>query len=243
MRQQVQDGEKVLDMVARYNWVMFDAFGDLGFGSTFGNLEKQEYHPWVRILFGSVKSAIIARVARSYPILRDILPSLIPKSLSNERKYHEKFVENAVDRRLASQTDQKDFFSYLLRHNGDEKGMTVQEMYSNSNVLIIAGSETTATQLSGCTYYLLTNPRVLRKLQEEVRGAFETEDEITIAGVGQLKYMLAVLDESMRQYPPVPTGMPRKVGPDGDIIAGKFVPAGVSFYEDPTMCIERGLLI
>jgi cytochrome P450 len=56
--------------------------------------------------------------------------------------------------------------------------MSFDELQSNGNILIIAGSETTATPLSGITYLLLMNPHALEKLQDEVRSTFEKEDEI-----------------------------------------------------------------
>lgn len=95
--------------------------------------------------------------------------------------------------------------------------------------MIIAGSETTATLLSAATYYLLTYPDAMVKLTEEVRSAFKSEDEIDMISVQKLTYLLAVLDESLRLYPPVPAGGPRKIAPDGDVILGQYVPGGVSF--------------
>ena len=109
--------------------------------------------------------------------------------------------------------------------------MTREEIISNAGVLLVAGSETTATLLSGATYYLLSNPVVLKKLQAEIRDAFQSEDEITPLSVrspGKLPYMEAVLTESLRMYPPLPASLPRMTGSMGDIIDGSFVPANVN---------------
>ena len=108
--------------------------------------------------------------------------------------------------------------------------MTREEIISNSNVLLLAGSENIATLLSGATYYVLSNPVVLKKLQTEIRNAFQSEDEITplsFRGPGKLPYLEAVLTESLRMYPPVPGLLPRITGSTGDIIDGHFVPANV----------------
>lgn len=66
----------------------------------------------------------------------------------------------------------------------------------------MAGSETTASLLSGVIYYLLKNPSVLEKLVKEIRSAFPTEEAITIASVSSLKYESAVLQEGLRIFPP-----------------------------------------
>lgn len=47
--------------------------------------------------------------------------------------------------------------------------------------------------------------------------------------------MLAVLDESMRVFPPVPGGLPRYTAKGGGMIAGEFIPEKV--------CILLPLLI
>ena len=96
--------------------------------------------------------------------------------------------------------------------------------------MLIAGSETTASLLSGATYHLLRNPSMLRRAQSEVRTTFKDADDITVRAVstpGLLPYLEAVLHESLRVWPPVPTALPRIVGPSGAIVDGQFVPGNV----------------
>lgn len=92
----------------------------------------------------------------------------------------------------------------------------------------MAGSETTATALSAATFYLTTNQHALSTLAREVRSSFQDEDDIDILSVQKLPYLLAVLNEAMRMYPPVPTALPRRVPAGGDVIIGHFVPENVS---------------
>lgn len=103
----------------------------------------------------------------------------------------------------------------------------MDKLVMNASVLIVAGSETTATVLSGVTFLLLSHPDKLARVTDEVRNAFESEDDITMAKASQLDYMLACLEETMRLYPPVPIGMPRIVPKGGRIISGCYVPENV----------------
>ena len=108
--------------------------------------------------------------------------------------------------------------------------MTRQEIISNMRILLTAGSETTATLLSGATYLLLQNPTVLQRVQLEVRAAFKGEEDITVRSVSKpdlLPYLEAVLQESLRCYPSIPAILPRITGPEGAPIDGKFVPSNV----------------
>lgn len=98
----------------------------------------------------------------------------------------------------------------------------------NSSNLIIAGSETTATALAGITYLLLKNPEIFRRVVDEVRQAYNSEDEITLLSVNDLPLMLACINESLRLYPPVALGLPRTVPQGGAMVAGEYVPQGVS---------------
>ena len=109
--------------------------------------------------------------------------------------------------------------------------MSREEIISSCGVFLIAGSETTATLLSGATYYLLTNPPVLKRLQAEVRESFQSDDEMTsycAEDPSRLPYMEAVLTESLRMYPPVPAALPRITGSTGNVIDGLYVSANVN---------------
>ncbi|KFY92053.1 hypothetical protein V500_04337 [Pseudogymnoascus sp. VKM F-4518 (FW-2643)] len=215
-----------LEMVAWYNWTTFDLIGDLAFGESFGCLENCTYHPWISMLFASIKAGAFLSSLKRYGI-KSMMAVLVPKGLLHKRREQLQLTEQKVMKRLEQGTGRPDFMSHILRHN-DEKGMKVPEIIVNSALLIVAGSETTATLLSGATYHLLKNPRVMEKLQREIRGAFKEEKDIDIAGVNGLEYLLAVLDEAMRMYPPVPTGLPRRVPGDGDVINDRWVPGGTA---------------
>ena len=111
-----------------------------------------------------------------------------------------------------------------------QQEIDIDRLRVNAGVLIVAGSETTSTLLSGVTYLLLRNPETLKRLTEEVRSSFQSEEEITFQSVNGLNYMLACLNEALRCYSPVPVGLPRFIpqGYGGATIAGEVVPDGVS---------------
>lgn len=91
-----------------------------------------------------------------------------------------------------------------------------------------AGADTTATTLSGTTYLLLQHPEVLKRVTQEVRSSFKSVEEIDISSVNKLTYMLAVLNEAMRLYPPVTSLTARIVPRGGAHVLGEYLPEGVS---------------
>jgi cytochrome P450 len=117
---------------------------------------------------------------------------------------------------------------YILKNNND-KGMSNVEIRMNSEALIVAGSETTATCLSGTMYYLCKDPELLRIVVDEVRSMFASEDDITIKTTMNLTYMQACIEESLRMFPPVVVS-PTRVSP-GDFVGGYYLPKNVSFVQ------------
>ena len=98
----------------------------------------------------------------------------------------------------------------------------------NAGVLVVAGSETTATTIAAALFFLLTNPSAYDKVKTEVQSTFKSEADINIASVNKLEYMLACLNETMRMLPAVANGLPRVVPPGGKVLNGEFVPQDVS---------------
>lgn len=104
--------------------------------------------------------------------------------------------------------------THAQKHMNTPEGMRTEEIEMTAGVLMIAGSETTATLLSGLTYHLLKTPNAYKKLVAEIRGAFRSEDQITMASTYDLKYLHAVLKEGLRMFPPVPGSLTRVVAPE-----------------------------
>ncbi|KAI5926239.1 cytochrome P450 [Camillea tinctor] len=241
LHENVRGSSQALDMVSWYNWTTFDIMGDLAFGEPFGCLENTDYHPWVAAVFGAVKRNALLSLTGRFPLIASLLVKMIPRSVLRKAKEHDDLTRVKVDKRLDLGTSRPDFIQAMLS-KGD-LSMSKEEIYNNSG-LIGAGSEATATALSGTTYLLTTHPAVLAKLTEEVRTSFPSESDMNIHSVQKLPYMLAVLDEALRLHPPSPIANLRRVQAGGDIICGQHVPDGVirrTFYLPDSFIPERWL--
>jgi cytochrome P450 len=132
--------------------------------------------------------------------------------------------------KLGLDVDRKDFFYHLLNAKDPEtgKGFSMDELWGESNLLIIAGSDTTSTALAGTFFYLAHNPAAMRKLCEEIRSAFsDVEEIVTGPKLSGCSFLRACIDETMRMTPPVAGALPRQVLTGGMDIDGHHVPAGV----------------
>jgi cytochrome P450 len=223
-------GAQPIDMVAWYNYTTFDIIGDLAFGESFDCLSSSMMHPWVQMVFATVKQqAILTSIRRFIPCINAIVDVLKPRSLVEKINSHNALVRAKVAKRQAQIQSRPDFMASMVHPDAQgNQRMSQREIELNSSLLIVAGSETTASALSAATYYLCMHPESLKKLVAEVRGSFSAPEEINLINVNRLKYMLSVLDETMRIFPPVASALPRECKSSGDIINGQFVPAGVS---------------
>lgn len=116
----------------------------------------------------------------------------------------------------------------ILEHRDLEKRQTSDlELAAHASDFVLAGSETTSTVLACTTFYLLKNPQIMAKLQDEIRGTFTEYSAITDISTKNLTYLNAVCLESMRMYAPLPFSLPRVVPEGGDSVDGHFLPEGV----------------
>jgi cytochrome P450 len=104
----------------------------------------------------------------------------------------------------------------------------MDELWGESNLLIIAGSDTTSTAMAATFFYLANNASSLQKVCREIRETFtDVEEIVTSPKLSGCSFLRACIDETMRMTPPVAGVLPRQVLPGGLDIDGRHIPAGV----------------
>lgn len=231
------DREDKVNLEVWLNFLTFDIVGDLAFGAPFGCLEGSGYHPWVANIFHSIKIGAFLRALSVYPFLAAQIRKFLPKRLIRKRLAHFQMSKDKVTQRLATTTARPDFISYILRYN-DKRGMQRSEIEMNASIIIPAGSETTATVLTACIYYLQKHPSCWQRAVKEVRTAFQADSDITFVTTSQLPYLGSIIEESLRMFPPAPNIGPRLVPKGGAMIDGRFVPEGVRLPPSPNFLMR-----
>jgi cytochrome P450 len=221
-----------IDLVSWYNFTTFDIMADLTFGESLGLLEQSAYTPWVRAVFGSVKMTMLLQASRKFPALSYLLAKAVPAAVKEKKRLHIAHSIERVEKRLATPSERPDIWTYVLQYvNGEggkssENGLKGREMHSNAATFMLAGTETTATLLSGLTYHLLKRPDALERIVKEVRDSFPEKEDMTMASLARLEWLNACLEEGLRIYPPVPVGLPRVTPAQGAVVSGMEVPGG-----------------
>ena len=221
--------EVVVNAVEWFNYTTFDIIGDLGWGQSFDGLAKQEYHPWITVVL-HFQAVIIGISLAFYPVLNALVSFITPKSALAGLKFVLNMSAENVSKRLEITTERPDMMSYILAYNeaNPSQSISEEEMIANSMTIVIAGSDTLTTAMTATINELLQKPEKLEKLKNEIRSSFKSESEINGQSTRGLKYMTAVLQESLRVCPPFPDNMHREVPKGGAVVAGFSLPESMT---------------
>ncbi|OGE51622.1 hypothetical protein PENARI_c012G09084 [Penicillium arizonense] len=214
-----------VNMVHMFNLTTFDIMGDLTFGDSLDLLLGTGNMNWVAAVFISMKTNALRRLARYWPWTASIAQRLIPQELRQQSVAHYQASQGRVDKRVdGDYALQKPDIWGIVMNQKQELRLSRTEMYANSQVFMVAGTETTATALSGLLYQLLMNPEKMEIIVNEVRETFEKDSDIEMRALEHMKYLNACIEEGLRIYPPVPVGLPRIAPDDGLLVCGEHIP-------------------
>jgi cytochrome P450 len=114
-------------------------------------------------------------------------------------------------------------------------GFSDEDLVNQLMTFLAAGHETTASAVSWAVYVLCRYPdvqtRLRNEVQQELASALEDGGQISSTAIDRLPYLNAVLQETMRIFPPVPLTL-RETAHD-TTIQSQFVPAGTTIVICP----------
>ncbi|KAI0460012.1 cytochrome P450 [Xylaria acuta] len=196
------------------------------FSESFGAVEASKAHFWISLLRDGAHAAMLPALAQRMPLLRSVMPYLVSKSAIENRVKHYAYTEETVRKRVRLQEEDPS------RETADLFGPVIASgkldwasLVSLAQAMVIAGADTVSHVLTGATYFLCANPGCLKALRDEIRG-LGNYDELTGARLASLRYLNAVIEETLRVFPPIAFGLPR-VSP-GDYVDSHFVPVGIT---------------
>lgn len=120
------------------------------------------------------------------------------------RNLRDFLVEVVAARRRAADTDQYDFLSmYIDATDKDGRHFGDRELIDELITLIVAGYETSAGTLNWAWYLLAGHPDAEARLLDEARRLIPGPGKVTAETLGEMSYAQALLEETLRLYPPV----------------------------------------
>lgn len=254
------NGRAWLDSLMWLNFFAFDTIGDLAFGKPFGMLEQGTDDARVQYedsegkkVEQSCNAVQIINERGEYSATMGTIPlwlrpyaARLPwfkTRLASVRKLTGIALAR-VNERLEHGSDREDLLA-KLQNAKDDRGeqMGKMELVCEALTQLIAGSDTTSNTSCAILYHLCTNPKALKKLQDELDDALKHSEDVPVLNeVHELPYLQAVISESLRFHSTSALGLPRVVPAGGATIEGKYFPAG-SVVSVPSYTIHRNTAV
>ncbi|KAF5326171.1 hypothetical protein D9611_000819 [Ephemerocybe angulata] len=262
---QSSGGVASFDLAKWISFFAFDFMGDMAFGGGFELMRDQDAQGvWKGMEKGLTQ---VSRLFSDYAVLLTRLSNRnqsiiqhalwvavtfqsIPFFSSGMRKFA-RFAMDQAKRRISSEVKRKDLFYHLYEATADPSNASSYEAQlsaavTDSTLIIIAGSDTSASVMSSVMSLLLRHPHAHRRLIDELEEAFPTIDcddrrIIEVEKLQKLHYLNAVINEAMRLLPPVPSSIQRgpPKGSGGKLLGDDiFIPEGTGVIVPP-YCLHR----
>uniref|UniRef100_A0A2N9IWA3 Cytochrome P450 n=1 Tax=Fagus sylvatica TaxID=28930 RepID=A0A2N9IWA3_FAGSY len=188
-----------------------------------GVISVGDYIPW--LVWVNRVNGLDGRAEKLAKQLDKFLERVIEEHIDCEKKgSHDHVVSLEND-------DQKDFVDVLLWIQKENViGFPIDRVGVKAVILdaFAAGTDTTYTVLEWIMTELLRHPKTMKMVQNEVRGIIGNRKDIIEDDLDKMRYLKAVIKETLHFHPPIPLLLPRKSIRDAkiqgyDIAAGTQV--------------------
>ncbi|WZZ21085.1 hypothetical protein YC2023_122472 [Brassica napus] len=148
-----------------------------------------------------------------------VIGKLIDRITGLHSKSMDAFFDQSIKHHLEDESLKDDIIALLLKMERGETGLGEFQLTRNHtkgillNVLI-AGIDTSGHTITWVMTHLIANPRVLKKVQAEVREVIKNKNDITEEDIEKMEYLKMVIKESFRINPLVPILVPREASKD-----------------------------
>jgi cytochrome P450 len=164
--------------------------------------------------------------------------SLVTDETARDLKFAYRFrslarlVAELAHKRREAAEEHFDFLGMLMaaREKDTGQAMSERELIDEVMTLIVAGHETTASALAWTWYLLATHPEAMARLQAEI-DAVPDSPTLSFQGAEAFRFAQAVLQESMRLFPPGWILSRRSIR--ADVLSGFALPAGTDVMISP----------
>ncbi|KAJ5805507.1 Cytochrome P450 [Penicillium pulvis] len=209
-----------MDVSRWFNYYSFDVMGDLSFGKSFDMLVDGKDAYILKQMHADMKNVgLFSHLTWLFPFFKRI-----PVLNTNYLKFWS-WVDKHVEERIQNSPDRPDVFSWILE-NYEQHPKTKQntlDLHGDAYLIIVAGSDTTAATLTNMFFHLAFDRTLCDNLQAEL----DALPDLSYDSLRGAKLLEAVINETLRLHPAVPSGTQRKSPPEGMTIGNTYIPGDV----------------
>jgi cytochrome P450 len=224
------DASSVIEIREWASRATLDIIGLAGMGQDFDSLANpdNELNETYKSIFSGNRGAQIVQVllgliphwlAVALPLKQN---DEIGKAVNTIKSVARNLIADKRAKLLAGESKHVDILSVAM----ESGGFSDEDLVNQLMTFLAAGHETTASAMSWAVYLLCKHPDAQQKLRQEIHEHLDLNGEISSMDIDRLPYLNAVLNETMRIFPPVPLTL-RDAAHD-TTIQGHFIPAGTT---------------
>ncbi|KAF2710786.1 cytochrome P450 monooxygenase [Pleomassaria siparia CBS 279.74] len=239
------DTAEPFDIYFWFELFTMDLMGELALGKSFGVLEAGKPARYSTLVEQSQRfanhSGLLPFGKHNVQVMSWIpIPSI--QKLYKARLEYLDYAKVALEKRfqehrkhnLTSGNPRQDIMQRFIEARDLETGrqMGFDELRAETSSLMVAGASTGSVTMNWMIYYLCKNSDIQSRILTELEAMFPDnlagEEPLSFTTLNKLSLLEHVELECLRLHPPIGYAMPRDTPPQGAIIAGFYIPAGVA---------------
>lgn len=183
--------------------------------------QASKFIPWV---YGPLHLFSVKAISKFWPSMASLLG------------FRNKLFDVVMDLHSDQKTDMADpcILHTLMnpsKHTAEEK-LSLDDLVGEAQTMIAGGVQSVADTALYAIVFAAQDKEVSRRLREELVEVWPDPHIVPdLTELEKLPLLTAVIKESLRLGPGIPTPLTRVVPPGGATISGQFIPAGVSYSE------------
>ncbi|KAF1956545.1 cytochrome P450 [Byssothecium circinans] len=209
----------------------FDVMGDIGFSRSFGMVEKGREDD---LIAASHRSFAHLGYLTHFPWLTMVLTRT--KTGAKDLTDFLSWTRKVLIERHKTSPPERDVMSWLLENDKEEIPLGRN---ADTRLLIVAGSDTTATTLTFIMYELCNNPDVQKRLRETIDKVAPEKSFLEVEDVANIPYLQGVINEGLRMWPAVPSGVQRETPASGIVLPDQTYIPGNNLIWTPIYTLLR----
>ncbi|EOA20482.1 hypothetical protein CARUB_v10000794mg [Capsella rubella] len=211
--------EKAVNLNRKFVKLTGSVICKVGFGITLkGSKLEDAYEEVVQKTLEVVGSFA---AADHFPVIGKLIDRVTGLHSKCEKvfKLLDSFFEQSIEHHLENPNIKDDIIELLLKMERGETGLGEFQLTRDHTKgilvnILVAGIDTSGQTLTWVMTHLIKNPRVLKKVQAEVREVIKNKDDIGEEDIERLEYLKMVIKETFRINPIVPLLIPREASKD-----------------------------
>ncbi|KAH7489609.1 hypothetical protein FOMA001_g2262 [Fusarium oxysporum f. sp. matthiolae] len=138
-----------IDMSRVYNWLTFDIIGEITFGTSFESVANWKEDSYLSLILEFINHFNLMHAAKRLSVPKAVMSWLMPRHLKDNLIKYKRETREKVLARIQEQNVNKprDLFHYMIQ----DDHLDVDHLVEQTEILLLDGSETTATLLSSVT--------------------------------------------------------------------------------------------